>query len=102
MRALLRTRKQLVREQASHMQRIQKTLEDANLKLTSVLANITGVTGRAILDALIAGRDDVDHLLTLVDDRVKAPPEKLRAARQGASTIGIASCGVCTCAMSIP
>jgi transposase len=38
MRALLRTRKQLVREQASHVQRIQKTLEDANLKLASVLS----------------------------------------------------------------
>jgi len=44
MRALLRTRKQLVREQASHIQRIQKTLEDANLKLSSVLANIMGVS----------------------------------------------------------
>jgi transposase len=83
MRALLRTRKQLVREQASHVQRLQKTLEDANLKLSSVLTNIMGLTGRAILDALISGQDDVDHLLTLVDRRVKAPPEKLRAALQG-------------------
>ncbi len=41
MRALLRTRKQLVREQASHAQRIQKTLEDANLKLGSVLTQVT-------------------------------------------------------------
>jgi transposase len=49
MRALLRTRKQLVREQASHVQRIQKTLEDANLKLASVLTQIMGVSGRAIL-----------------------------------------------------
>jgi len=83
MRALLRTRKQLIREQASHIQRLQKTLEDANLKLSSVLTNIMGLTGRAILEALIAGQDDVEHLLTLVDRRVKAPPEKLRAALQG-------------------
>jgi len=41
MRSLLRTRKQLVREQASHIQRLQKTLEDANIKLSSVLASTT-------------------------------------------------------------
>ena len=42
LRALLRTRKQLVRERASHVQRLQKTLEDANLKLSSVLADARG------------------------------------------------------------
>src|SRR5919107_5999681 len=51
LRALLRTRKQLVREQASHVQRLQNTLEDANLKLGSVLSSVVGVTGRAILEA---------------------------------------------------
>ncbi len=48
MRDLLRTRKQLVREQASHVQRIQKTLEEANLKLASVLTDIMGQSGRAV------------------------------------------------------
>lgn len=56
MRALLRTRKQLVREQASHIQRIQKTLEDGNLKLASVLTNIMGLSGRAVLEALPSRR----------------------------------------------
>jgi transposase len=46
LRALLRTRKQLVRERASHVQRLQKTLEDANLKLASVLTDVTGTSGR--------------------------------------------------------
>jgi transposase len=86
MRALLRTRKQLVREQASHVQRIQKTLEDANLKLGSVLTQIMGVSGRAILQALIDGEGDPDRLLALVQRGVKAPPEKLRAALQGRVT----------------
>ena len=86
MRALLRTRKQLVREQASHVQRIQKTLEDGNLKRTSVLTNIMGVSGRAILLALIDGESDPDTLLTLVRRGVKAPVEKLRAALQGRIT----------------
>jgi transposase len=83
LRALLRTRKQLVREQSSHIQRIQKTLEDANLKLASVLSNILGVSGRAILEALIGGETDPDHLLTLVQRGVKAPAERLRAALTG-------------------
>ena len=80
MRALLRTRKQLVREQASHVQRMQKTLEDANLKLSSVLTNIMGVSGRAIIAALIAGQTDPDHLLTSIQRGVGASPEKVKAA----------------------
>jgi transposase len=86
MPALLRTRKQMVREQASHVQRLQKTLEDANLKLGSVLSQIMGVSGRAILQALIDGERDPDKLLTLVQRGVKAPPERLRAALQGRVT----------------
>ena len=55
LRDLTRTRKQLVRERARHMQRIQKTLEDANVKLTEVISDILGASGRAILRALVAG-----------------------------------------------
>jgi transposase len=86
MRALLRTRKKLVREQASHVQRIQKTLEDANLKLASVLTNVIGVSGRAILQALIDGERDPEVLLSLVRRGVKAPPEKIVAALTGRVT----------------
>jgi transposase len=83
MRALLRTRKQLVREQSSHVQRLQKTLEDANLKLASVLTDIMGLSGRAILEALVAGETDPDRLLALVHRRVRAEPARLRAALSG-------------------
>lgn len=86
MRALLRTRKQLVREQASHVQRMQKTLEDANLKLSSVLTNIMGKSGRTIIEALIAGNTEPEHLLSLVQRGVKAPPEKIVAALTGRVT----------------
>src|ERR1700712_3829845 len=79
MRALLRTRKQLVREQASHVQRLQKTLEDANIKLSSVLASVVGQSGRDIIKAIIAGEDDPDPLLTLVHRGVRTPREKIRA-----------------------
>src|SRR5918997_4164879 len=74
MRALLRTRKQLVREQSAHVQRLQKTLEDANLKLGSVLTDVTGVSGRAIVEALVAGETDPATLAALAHQRVKAPP----------------------------
>jgi transposase len=86
MRSLLRTRKQLVREQASHVQRLQKTLEDANIKLSSVLASVTGLSGRAIIKALIDGETDPDKLAVLVHRGVKAPREKIRAALQGRVT----------------
>ena len=45
-----------------------------------------GVSGRAILKALIDGETDPDHLLMLIDRRVKAPPEKLHAALRGRLT----------------
>lgn len=86
MRALLRTRKQLVREQASHVQRMQKTLEDANLKLSSVLTDIRGKSGRAIIEAMIAGQTDPEQLLLLVHRGVKAAPEKITAALTGRIT----------------
>jgi transposase len=86
MRALLRTRKQLVREQASHIQRTQKTLEDANLKLSSVLSNIMGKSGRAIIEALIEGQTDPELLLGLVQRGVKAAPERIVAALTGRIT----------------
>ena len=54
-RNLLRTRKQLVRERSRHIQRIQRTLEDANIKLDSVISDILGVSGRAMIEALIGG-----------------------------------------------
>jgi transposase len=86
LRVLLRTRKQLVRERASHVQRLQKTLEDANIKLASVLTDVTGVSGRAIVEALVAGETDPATLAALAHQRVKAPPERLAAALRGRVT----------------
>jgi transposase len=69
MRNLLRTRKQLVREQSSHVLRVQKTLEDANIKLDSVLTDLMGKSGRAMIDALIAGETNPDRLELAAVDR---------------------------------
>src|SRR5499433_3880056 len=86
LRALLRTRKQLVREQTSHVQRIQKTLEDANIKLDSVISDIMGKSGRAMIKALIAGERDPDKLSRLADARLEASPAELREALRGRVT----------------
>jgi transposase len=55
LRDLTRTRKQLIREATQHKQRIQKVLEDANVKLAAVVSDISGESGRQILKALVVG-----------------------------------------------
>jgi transposase len=85
-RELTRTRKQLVREVAQHTQRIQKTLEDANIKLTGTISDVLGLTGRAILDALVAGETDPERLADLAHHRIKAPRTKLVETLRGRVT----------------
>jgi len=80
LRALMRTRKQLVREAASHIQRIQKTLEDANIKLDSVISDVMGKSGRAMIEAMIAGETNPAKLASFADRRLKASPSQLCAA----------------------
>src|SRR5499426_778916 len=70
LRDLTRTRKQLVREITQHTLRLQKTLEQANIKLTAVLADILGVSGRAILEAIVDGENDAGRLAALANERV--------------------------------
>jgi transposase len=86
LRDLTRTRRQLVHEVARHVLRIQKTLEDANLKLTQVMSDIVGVSGRAILTALIAGETDPDRLADLTRGRLKATRADLLDALHGRVT----------------
>lgn len=86
LRDLTRTRKQLVREIAQHTLRIQKTLETANLKLTSVLTDILGLSGRAILAPLVAGETNPARLAALANDNVKASRAELTAALHGQLT----------------
>lgn len=86
LRALLRTRKQLVREAAGHVQRLQKTLEDANIKLDSVISNVLGVSGRAMIEAMIAGESDPAALAALAQRGLKAAPEQLCESLRGRVT----------------
>ena len=86
LRDLTRTRKQLVGEIARHTLRIQKTLEDANLKLTHVVSDILGTSGRAILEALIAGETNPERLADLTRGRLKATRAQLIEALHGRVT----------------
>jgi transposase len=86
LRALLRTRKQLVREKSSHILRVQKTLEDANIKLDSVITDVMGMSGRAMIEALIAGESNPAKLACLANYRLRASQEKLREALRGRVT----------------
>src|SRR6266581_9636158 len=71
-RDLTRTRKQLAREIVQHQNRIEKILEDANIKIASAISDTLGRSGRAILDALVAGETDPAKLVALCSDRLKA------------------------------
>ena len=83
LRSLTRTRKQFVRERSAHIQRVEKVLEDANLKLGVVLSDILGKSGRAVLDAIVAGQTDPERLLACVSQRVKAPRADVLEALRG-------------------
>ena len=83
LRALMRTRKQLVREISRNVSRIQKALEDANIKLTGMVSDIMGKSGRAVLDALVAGESDPEKLVKLTSSRLKAPRGALVEALRG-------------------
>jgi transposase len=83
LRDLTRTRKQLVREIAQHVQRLQKTLEDANIKITGVISDVLGKSGRALVEALIAGETDPERLVELARGRLKAPRARLVEALRG-------------------
>jgi transposase len=75
LRELTRQRRQLVQAKASVANRIQKILEDANIKLASVASDVLGKSGRAMLQAIIAGQDDPAVLAELARGhlRVKIP-----------------------------
>lgn len=86
LRDLTRTRKQLMRERAQHLNRLQKVLEDANVKLGSVIADVVGVSGRAILNALVDGETDPEQLAAKANRRLKASHTELVEALRGKVT----------------
>lgn len=83
LRDLTRYRTRLLGERSSASNRLQKILEDANIKLSSVASNIQGVSARAMLEALIAGETDVTKLADLAQRRLRSKIPELEAALAG-------------------
>jgi transposase len=83
LRALTRTRSRLAQDQARHQNRVEKILEDALLKISVVISDLFGVSGRRFLDALVAGERSPQALAALGDRRLKATRKELEEALTG-------------------
>jgi transposase len=80
---LIRYRRSLIEERADEANRIQKVLEGANIKLAGVISNILGVSGRAMLQAMIEGEMDAQRLAEQAQTHLRATAEQLEAALEG-------------------
>lgn len=83
LRDLTRYRKRLTQAHTSECQRIQKTLEDAGIKLDSVASDVLGVSGRAMLAALVAGERDPEVLADMAKGVLRRKIPELRQALRG-------------------
>jgi transposase len=83
LRDLTRYRRQLVNEKSAEVNRLQKLLENANIKLASVASDIMGVSGRAIMKAMLSGVSDPERLAELSKGRLRNKKEQLQAALEG-------------------
>ena len=86
LRDLTRQRTQLIQERSAAASRIQKVLEDANVKLASVATDVLGVSGRDMLEALIAGETDPAQLAELARKRLREKIPQLQLALEGRVT----------------
>jgi transposase len=86
LRDLTRTRTSITRERSREIQRLEKLLEDSGIKLSSVASDITGVSGRAMLEALIAGQRDPSQLADLAQRRMRSKIPALTEALTGRFT----------------
>src|ERR1700739_1861029 len=83
MRTYWRQRNDLVRSAGRHIQRIQKALTQMNLQLANVLSDVSGVTGQAIIKAILGGQRDPHKLAEFRDPRVKASEEEIARSLEG-------------------
>ncbi len=83
LRALTRTRARLAQDQARHQARVEKILEDALLKISVVISDLFGTSGRRFLDALVAGQRSPAALAALGDKRLRATRAELAEALTG-------------------
>jgi Transposase and inactivated derivatives len=83
-RRLTRTKSRLIKDRSQKRNRIHNVLQQANIKLTSYLSDIYGVTGSKLLNLLINGENlDIDQIGTIVTSRIKAKPQEILDAMEG-------------------
>jgi len=83
LREMTRLRTALVQDRVRAVNRLQKTLEAANIKLAAVLSDVTGVSGQRLLEALLAGVEEPEELVGLTHGSLKAKHEALKLALIG-------------------
>jgi transposase len=83
LRELTRARSTFVRERATLVNRVQKVLESANIKLGSIASDVLGASGRAMLEALIAGHASPEEMAQLAQGRMRGKRELLAQALEG-------------------
>jgi hypothetical protein len=83
MRTYWRQRNDLVRAAGRHIQRMQKALTQMNIQLANVLSDVSGLTGQAIIKAILAGERDPYQLAALRNWRVKASEEEIARSLEG-------------------
>jgi len=83
LRTLVRHRRTLTQDGSRYVQRIEKSLELMNIKIHTVISDITGKTGTAILKAIIGGERDPKNFLPLIDGRIKATQDNILKSLQG-------------------
>jgi len=83
MRTYWRQRNDLIQSAGRHVQRMQKAMTQMNIQLANVLSDVSGVTGQAIIKAVLAGQRDRYELAKLRDGRVKASAEQIARSLEG-------------------
>jgi len=83
LRTYWRQRNDLVRAAGRHIQRMQKALTQMNIQLANVLSDVSGMTGQAIIQAILAGERDPHKLAVFRDPRVKASEEQIARSLEG-------------------
>jgi len=83
LRELLRYRRSLIQERTREVNRIQKVLEGANIKLGSVASDVLGVSGRAMLQAIAQGKEDAEELAKLARGKLRDKHDELVKALRG-------------------
>lgn len=83
LRSYVRHRKNLIQSSQVHLLRMQKALEQMNIKIQHVITDITGKTGTAIIDAILAGERDTAILSNLIDARIRATKEEIKKSLEG-------------------